>query len=291
LPKPKERTRALAAAWPQVRSVRDALVRRVPRADAPQGDRAQRARRVHRGYYRWLRLSRLALGAFIFIGGVFLAWAVPWLPSGLEADDYTPRLAFTVYLLGGAALTGLLALVLRELALRSRERLMVWSTVYDEETGLHNRAYLFDWLALECDRARRSNGVFTVVVLQIRIGGAGISPGSAEAARSTVPIEGLQRVAQMLDPLLQPAGLIALLSQAELAVVTIGAGRDGRPARVKALRDAVAAELTRLLGGQMPLDVKAGAATYGTDGEDTDSLVQAARAAAVLALPPRVRAA
>lgn len=266
-----------------MRSIRDAHVARDLRV-APTADRAQHARHVHRGYYRWLRLSRLALGAFIFIGGVFLAWVVPWLPSGLEADDYTPRLAFTVYLMGGAALAGLLALVLRELALRSRERLMVWSTVYDEETGLHNRAYLFDWLALECDRARQTDGTFTIAIFQMRIGGGG-------GPVLSVSIEGLKHVADVIDPMVQPAGLVALLSDSELAVVIVGVGRNERRARVEALRRAVAHELARLLNSELPLDVKAGTATYGVDGEDSASLVQAARASALLALPPRARAA
>lgn len=257
------------------------------RAGAPQAaPPAQRAaRNVHSGYYRWLRLSRLAMGAFVVLGVLFLAWAVPWLPSGLDADDYTPQLAFTVYLLGGAALTGVAALLLRELAFRNRERLMVWSTVYDETTGLHNRSYLYDWLALECDRARRNNAVFTVIALQIRLG------GGARQREQGLSTGALRDLADALQPLLGPAGLIALVNAGELAIVEIGLGRDGRRAVAEQLRSAASAHLERASDTKASTDVRAGTATYGVDGSGADELVQAARTAAALALPPRSKVA
>src|SRR3990172_13214301 len=116
-------------------------------------ERLRAASTVTRSYYRWLHLRRLAFAAFVILGIFLLLWLVPWLPSGLDTDDYTPEMAFTVYLLAGVALMALLALGFQELARRNRERLMLWSTVYDEGTGPHNRTYLYDRLSLECERA------------------------------------------------------------------------------------------------------------------------------------------
>ncbi len=253
--------------------------------ETPSQERLQRARGVYQTYHRWLRLSRLALAAFIFMAAVFLIWAVPWLPGGLDTDDYTPELALTVYLLAGAAITGMLALGLRELARRNREGLMVWATVYDEATGLHNRTYLYDRLSLECERAERRGSVFSVIVLQLRMG------SSAPGPPPTLSNASLQRVAELLNRLLRPTDLVGLLSGRELAILAIGMDQEKRQPLMIRLRDAVAEALPQSLDKPAITDVKSGAASYGVDGKDPGALIQAARTAAILTLPNRARAA
>lgn len=260
----------------------------LPSFGAPQAlspERFGRARAAYRNYYRWLRLSRLALGAFIIMGGFILLWLVPWLPSGLDTSDYTPEMAFTVYLLGGAALIGLLALGLQERARRDRERLMVWATVYDEATGLHNRMYLYDRLALECERSRRSGGVFSLIVLHLRIGAS--ESGRPLALSKTT----LEMVGELVNRLTQPSDAVALLSGSELAVLATGVDKKSRAALQQRLRSAIATGLPAFLGEPAAVDVKASAATYGVDGTDAEALVHAARTAALLTPPPRSQAA
>ena len=248
-------------------------------------ERLRAASTVARSYYRWLRLRRLAFAAFVVLGIFLLLWLVPWLPSGLDTDDYTPEMAFTVYLLGGVALTALLALGFQELARRNRERIMLWSTVYDEATGLHNRTYLYDRLSLECERAKRTGGMFSLIVLQIRIGNPTV--GSAP----TLSHQALRQVAEATNSLTHPTDLVALLTGSELAVLATGVDREHRRAVQERLREAVAAELPRLLDAPAVVDVKGGVATYGVDGNDAGSLVQAARTSAVLGVPQRAQAA
>lgn len=248
-------------------------------------ERPSRATSVYRRYARWVRLSRYALLAFLIAGGVFIVWLVPWFPSGLDASDYTPQFAFTVYLFGGVALIGFLALGLREMARRDREALMVLGTVYDEETGLHNRSYLYDRMALEADRAERLNYVFSLLVFQVRHS----RPGSNSA--QGLPKAAMRKVAEAVQRITHSTDLVALLSDSELAVLTVGVDQQSRKALQGRLRHAIAGELPRILDEPALIDVKAGAATYGLDGADALTLVQAARTSASLASPERAQAA
>lgn len=248
-------------------------------------DRLDRAQAPHLGYYRWLHLSRLALAALIMLSAVTLLWLLPWLPSGLDTTDYTPELSFTVYLLGGLLILNALTLLLREVVRRKRERLLAWSAVYDETSGLHNRTYLYDRLSLECERAERNRSTFSVIVLQFRIGTSAAVPPAGLSS------ETLQEVAGVIDHLIHPTDLVAHLSNKEVAILAIGVGQEHRQPLLERLQNAVAAELTRGLDGAATIDVRGGIATYGVDGNDTEALIKVARAAVVLGMPRRGEAA
>lgn len=265
--------------------VNDEAVVPGPLADAIQTERPSRAKRAHEGYYRWLRLSRLAMAAFGALAVMFLFWAVPWAPAGLDAEDYTPELAFTVYLLGSIAISGLLSMTFKELARRSKESLMAWSAIYDIGTGLHNRTYMYDRLSLECTRAERGGAVFSVISLQILIANSEFETvvSLSEAA--------LRDIADTVDSLTHPADLVARLSGSELAVIAIGLDKANRSSVVERLRAAIVADLARVLGRPSASEVKAGVATFGIDGKGGAALVEAARTSAILARPHRARAA
>ena len=138
----------------------------VPLSEADERSGRQNAAKAYKTYYRWLRLKRLALAGFVMAAVLFILWAIPWLPSGLDTGDYTPELAFTTYLLLGVVLTAAAAMACQELARRHREGLLAWAIVYDEATGVRNRAYLYDRLALECERTGHNAGVFSILVLR-----------------------------------------------------------------------------------------------------------------------------
>lgn len=248
-------------------------------------DRLDRAQAPHLGYYRLLRMSRLAFAALIMLSAVTLLWLLPWLPSGLDTTDYTPELSFTVYLLGGLLILNALTLLLREVVRRKRESLLAWSAVYDETSGLHNRTYLYDRLSLECERAERNRSTFSVIVLQFRIGTSAAVPPAGLSS------ETLQEVAGVIDHLIHPTDLVAHLSNKEVAILAIGVGQEHRQPLLERLQNAVAAELTRSLDGAATIDVRGGIATYGVDGNDTEALIKVARAAVVLGMPRRSEAA
>ena len=255
------------------------------RSAAPFPEKNRQANEVHRSYYQWLRLSRLALAAFFAMVGLFFFWILPWMPSGLDADDYTPELAFTVYLLAGVSITGILALGARELVRRKREGLIAWSAVYDEATGLHNRTFLYDRLSLECERAEHSGGVFYVIVLQIRLYRPTLGP------LPTLSNAMLQQVAELINRLTRRSGLVALLSGSELAILAFELVRDSQDDLLERLRNAVATELSHLLDGPAMVNVTGGVAAYGTQGKEPGALIHAARVAAAIGPLPRSQAA
>ena len=237
-------------------------------------ERRQRAKAAFQSYYRWQRLRRLALAAFLAMAVLCIAWLTPWLPSGLDASDYTPELAFTVNLLGGVAFTAVLALAFQELARRQRETLVAWATVYEEATGLRNRTYLYDRLALECQRSRRMGRVFSVLVLRVRIApSGGDSPGMLTNTA-------LEEIGGLIDKLTHKTDLVALLSGSELAVLAPQVDEAGRGPLLERLEGTVRLALPRYLGKAAAIDVRGGAATYGVDGQDAGALVQAARSSA-----------
>ena len=251
-------------------------------------ERGGRPRAVYSTYHKWVRVSRLAIGAFIFMSAIALLWLVPWIPRGLDTNDYSPQTGFTVYLLLSVALLGIISLMVQERTRRNRESLMVWSSVYDETTGLHNRTYLFDRLALECERARRNGDVFSVIVLQIRGGSS-----NPKANRTSAPLSSsaLRSVAEVIDGMTHPTDMVALLSQSELAVLANRVDREARHRLRERLGEAVAHKLPELLPADILVDVKAGVATYGTDGTEPSVLVQAARTSTALGVRTRPKAA
>ena len=254
-------------------------------SDAPASvqspDRLRRARAMHQSYFRWLRVSRLAMAAFFVLAVLFFLWMLPWLPSGLDAKDYTREVTFTLYLLGGVTLVGVSTLALRELTRRKRERLVAWSSLYDEATGLHNRAYLYDRLSLECDRAERRGSVFSVFVLQIR----------SSASKPILSNAVLQRLAEMINSCTRSTDLVALLNGSELGVLAIGVGQEARAVLLGTLQTVVAEELSRHLDAATTVKVIGGTATYGVHGKEPAALVQAARTAASVGSIPRLQAA
>ena len=209
------------------------------------------------GYYRWLRLSRLAMAAFFVMAAATFLWLIPWLPIGLDASDYSPELAFTVYLLGGLVITGILALAAREFVRRQREGLLVWTRVYDETTGLHSREYLYDRISLECEQAEHTDSVFSVLVLQVRFGASASGQGSPPSGVS------LRRVAEVVNRARHPTDLVGFLSEREIAILATGVNKEDRRSIQIRLATTLARELTRVLHRQAAVELASGGATYG----------------------------
>ncbi len=248
-------------------------------------ERKRRAVHANRAYYHWVRMRRVAFACFLALAVALLLWLVPWLPSGLDTKDYTPQVEFTVYLLGGVTIFAVLALLFQELAHRQREVLTLWASVYDEATGLHNRTYLHDRLAVECERAKRTGKTFSLIAFQLRVGTTG------SASRPALSNDGLRRLAEVINSLTKPTDFVALLTGSELAVFLVDVDRDERHGVEERLRGAILAELPHLLDAKTSVDVKGGAATYGVDGTDAAALVQAARTSGILSVHKRNQAA
>ena len=248
-------------------------------------DSAKHSRSAQRRYFFWMHASRLALGAFIFMGIIVVLWLVPFSPTGLNTADYTPQLAFTVYLLGGTSILGLLLLSFQELARRNRQVVSALASFYDEATGLHNRAYFYDRLNLECERAVNAPEPFSVIILQFH--------GLIPVGKHKPPLSNssLERVAQLINSVTHPTDLVGMLSGSELAVLAVRVDRDKRHFLQARLEKTVSAALPDLVDQPAQIDVRCGGATYGVDGSQAGGLIQAARTGAAMGKRQRITAA
>lgn len=219
---------------------------------------------LHERYYALLRRGRLLGAAFWAATAYFVFWAVPWFPGGLSAADYTGRMALTLVFGGVCALLGLGSLIVRDNLRRSKEALLAWSTVYDDTTGLFNRRYFLDRLALECDRARRQRITFSLILLRLE----------DSAGRNGLGAEALRRLAFTLVRATRSDDLVALLGGNELAVIAREVPRR------TALQ--VAARLKTVLeasSGDSGLKLHLGAATYSARTRHPGTLLRSARRA------------
>lgn len=236
-----------------------------PDAHAEDRDARENATSAFRSYHRWLRLKRLALAAFLTTAALFFLWAVPWLPRGLDTQDYTSEFAFTVYLLACVTISATLSMAAQELARRKRERLEAWTSVYDEATGLRNRDYLYDRLSLERAHAELSNGTFSLLVLRLPGGDRG---------------HAIKDVAELVERNTHRSDIVALLTGSELAILAPGVDEAQRDALLTRLLDVIHAELGGRSGSADVSQIQGGGATYPADGDDPHTLVQSARASA-----------
>ena len=175
-------------------------------------------------------------------------------------------------LAGAACLAGVAAIALREAVWRRRERLLAWISVHDDEE-LHADSYLTDLLSLECERAGRHGLVFSVFVLRLRV------VASYADAIDVIPESVLQDARVWVRRLIRRGDQVVLLNAREVAVVAMGANMESRGDILERLRVAVAANVTFLIQGDMPVEVAGGVATYGVETTHPDELLHSARSA------------
>lgn len=233
-------------------------------------DRAHQNMKRNEANGRWRRESRLAMAAFIFFSAICLAWMLPWTPSGLSPSDYSPELIFTMFLLGGSAVTGILAFVLRDVARRDLARVAALGEFYDEATGMNNRFFLLDRLAARVERARRTENTFALMIVRVA--------ASNRETNAPIPLSGaiLHEVGQAIGKAIRRGDLVATLGDSEFAIVADDFQPDRRnniTSRLEtALREAVAGAFDQ----DASVSITTGIATFPTDGAQPDALIAAA---------------
>lgn len=225
-------------------------------------------RNLRQRYLALLWRARLLGVAFWTATAFFLAWAVPWFPSGLSVEDYSREVVLTFMLAASCTGLGASALLLRRYAQKTQEALIAWSTVYDETTGLYNRRYFYDRLSLECERAKLHRISFAVVLLRLEnVGGRrGGSTKHLDAAVLRMAADELGRATRTTD-------VAALLGANELVVllarVTDSVAEEVAERLVQKVRTA--------LPPQTGIAVRLGMSTYGSKGRNPNSLLRAAQ--------------
>jgi diguanylate cyclase (GGDEF)-like protein len=226
---------------------------------------------IYKSYFRTLFLSRLALLAFWACFFYFVVWAIPWIPGGLTAGDYSMELVATMVIAGSSMLLGLIAATLRSQARHKREALVAWTAVYDETTGLYNRRYFYERLSLECERSQRHDIPFALALLEMQY------PQSRKDSRAA-----LRPAAELVKSLTRATDVVAMISEREFAVLLVGARQDVALQLAERLRESVNARLPSLLNTNDPSiwpTLEVGVAAYGEDGSTPESLLGAARLA------------
>ena len=232
---------------------------------------------IYKGYFRTLFLSRLALLAFWACFAYFIVWAIPWIPGGLTAGDYSLQLVATMVIAGSSMLLGLIAATLRSQARHKREALVAWTAVYDETTGLYNRRYFYERLSLECERSQRHDIPFALALLEMQYPQCGQDRRAVRANRVA-----LRPAAELVKSLTRATDVVALISEREFAVLLVGARYDVAVQLAGRLRENVNARLPALLGVGDPCvcpTVEMGVSAYGEDSCTLESLLDAARVA------------
>jgi GGDEF domain-containing protein len=141
-----------------------------------------------------------------------------------------------------------------------------WQSMFDEETGIYNRAYFMDTLELELARARDSGAPVSVYLLQVaRLGPKG------DATR--LAAEDADAVITSVNGMLGRDDLLATLRPDEFAALIL----DGDASMTA---DALASGLGDALEGSRPADayrVRIGHAESGAS-RDGRAIIDAARA-------------
>ena len=232
---------------------------------------------IYKSYFRTLFLSRLALLAFWACFAYFVVWAIPWVPGGLAAGDYSLEIVATMVIAGSSMLLGLIAATLRSQARNKREALVAWTAVYDETTGLYNRRYFYERLSLECERSQRHDIPFALALLEMQYPQSRQDRHAVRANRAA-----LRPAAELVKSLTRTTDVVALISEREFAVLLVGARQDVARQLAERLRESVNARLPSLLNTNDPCvwpTLEVGVGAYGEDGSTPESLLDAARLA------------
>ena len=216
-----------------------------------------------RSYRRSLFWSRLMYAAFFTVFAGALLWAMPWLPYGLEKQDYHPRTAFLLILLSAAWLTALGAVYLRGRSRRVEQTLLTWTTVQQGLSDRRRREYFYDRIVIECERAKMRRGEFTVVALRIEPNGDEVFEGRK-----------LELALGALEPLIRDYDCLAALGPHEIGVLAPRITGDDAEAFAESLCTLVREALA---GQDAEADVHAGWAVFGAVAPDAGELVGLAR--------------
>ena len=230
---------------------------------------------VYKSYFRTLFLSRLALLAFWACFAYFVVWAIPWVPGGLAAGDYSLEFVATLVIAGSSMLLGLIAATLRSQARNKREALVAWTAVYDETTGLYNRRHFYERLSLECERSQRHDIPFALALLEMQYPQCRQDRHAVRANRAA-----LRPAAELVKSLTRTTDVVALISEREFAVLLVGARQDVARQLAERLRESVNARLPSILNTNDPCvwpTLEVGVGAYGEDGSTPESLLDAAR--------------
>ncbi len=242
-----------------------------PKAVGPHGGQA--LNKVHRSYFRAARWSRMATWAFWVMVLVFLLWALPWVPLGMSTGDYSLEVVLGLLLLGCCPAVTAVALLTRGMAAQRREALIAWASIYDRATGLRNRDYFLERLALQCQLGRELAefrvGLILIDMEEVQQDGK----GSRSPDDAVFRLIGMSVASQM-----RPNDLVAAIGSTEVGVLVSVANPGVSQAVAERIRDTLNRKLDEMAG--LPgwnLTIRMGSASLNDAQSDPEALLAAAR--------------
>jgi hypothetical protein len=211
-----------------------------------------------------MRLSFLLVAA---TAGLFLAWALPFVPFGATADDYTPASAVSVVLCVGAWLGSMLFLLVWAPHFRRETFPEFLRVLFGANQLIRGKQQFQSRLAAECRRARQDRRhVFSLIVIQVATArnGAMSRDVAGETALAALAIRGGVR----------GDDLVAEVSPNEVWVLALAAPPEGRERVVERLARALL-EVHASTGSTHSYRI--GAGTVVSDGDTPDALLAVAR--------------
>lgn len=255
----------------------DALLERATRALEDLRRQVEAEIRAHHlGVKDTVRRVRWLIG-LMFLAGLAITGAAGWfLARGIE--DPIRDLVEGADRLGGGNLTHRVAVEGPAELGRLAERFNAMASELeglvnrDALTGLYNRREFDRRLAAEFERARRYDGVLSLLMLDLDRFKA-VNDRYGHPAGDQV----LRQLAELLQANLRPSDLLARYGGEEFSVILPHTGREAALALAERLRAAVARYSFHLPEvGDLSLTVSIGAASYPRDARTPAALVQAA---------------
>ena len=210
-----------------------------------------------------LAASRCATRPVVAIatGAVIASAAAPALAMHGFGPLPRPALALLVPVASVTVLRGILERL-------ERERDQLHSTAHtDPLTGAENRRSLIERIEYEIARHTRSDGSFTLVMLDVD----GFKPLNDRFGH-VAGDELLCDLVAQLKRLIRAQDIVARIGGDEFCVLAPETGRAGIPALVRRIDDAVAS----VTAGTMSLRASVGVAVFPEDGNSADTLLHAA---------------
>jgi diguanylate cyclase (GGDEF)-like protein len=228
---------------------------------------------LYGSYFQTMRWSRLAMAAFWTVSLLFFLWAIPWLPAGMSVEDYTGPVIFTFSLLGGCVLLGGVAITLRSLAWRRRQALVALTTVYEETTGLRNRRYFLERVALECERSVETKASFAVILFDLAL-----TPEQGGESEEEALVKLMRSAGEVLAKHSRLSDIVAVIGRTELALLASGVSPQAATRAAHRLGYILGRDMETALGkARYQLGLRVGVAPFGSDTGDAGSLLRAAR--------------
>ena len=245
--------------------------------------------KVHRSYFRAARWSRVAMGAFWVMVLLFLLWALPWVPLGMSAGDYSLDVLLGLLLLGCCPAVTAVALLTRSMAAQRREALIAWASIYDRATGLRNREYFLERLTLQCRLGRELTeyrvGLILIDMEEPQQDGKGARSPDDRVFR----LIGMSIASQM-----RPTDLVAAIGSTEVGVLVSVATPGGLQVVAERIRGSLDQKLDEMAG--LPgwnLTIRMGSASLNDAQSGPEALLATARRSlkVVRRAPPQTSAA